>query len=129
MLPCRTWQHVLHFLGVDSAAALARRIEERRLTIQEIVVIQKAFLQTFAKRPSLLNVYGQGQDADLMIDMHIPQIRRESLGLLRRLHETEPSRFDRATRTLNEEETPKHNQVTKLMEYYIHHRHKPPGIG
>ncbi|MHC4520219.1 MAG: hypothetical protein ACYTAS_16635, partial [Planctomycetota bacterium] len=129
MLPCRTWRHVLHLLGVESAAGLARRIEDRLLTIQEIVALQKAFLQTFAKRPSLQHVYGQGQDADLMIDMHIPQIRRESLGLLRRLHETEPSRFDRATSTLNEEETPKHNQVTKLMEHYIHHRHEPPGIG
>lgn len=129
MLPCRTWQHVLHMLGVDSATALARRIEERLLTIQEIVVIQKAFLQTFAKRTSLQHVYGKDQGADLMIDMHTPQIRRESLGLLRRLHETEPSRFDRATNALNEEETPQHNQVTRLMEHYIHHRHQPPGIG
>jgi hypothetical protein len=129
MLPCRTWQHVLHLLGVETASDLARRVEERLLTIQEIVILQKAFLQTFAKRPALQHVYGQGQDAELMIDMHIPQMRRESLAVLRRVHETEPQRFDRATSALNEEETPQHNQVKKLMEHYIHHRHEPPGAG
>jgi len=129
MLPCRTWQHVLHMLGVDSTAGLHQRVEDRLLTIQETIVLEKAFLQTFGKRPSLQHVYGQGEEADLMIDMHIPQIRRESLAVLRRLHETEPNRFDHATKALNEEETPQRNQVMKLMVHYVHHRHEPPGIG
>ena len=129
MLPCRTWQHVLHMLGVENPADLHQRVDDRLLTIQETIILEKAFLQTFAKRPSLQHVYGQGEDAELMIDMHIPLIRRESLAVLRRLHQTEPKRFDRATKALNEEETPQHNQVMKLMAHYIHHRHEPPATG
>ena len=61
-----------------------------------------------------------------MINLHTPQIRREALALLRRCHETELKRFDRATQELNDEETPQHHEVTKLIRHYIHHRHDPP---
>ena len=128
MLPCRTWQQVLYLLGVKEAASLRKRVEDKQLTVQEIIVLEKAFLQTFAKRPSLERVYGHGEDAELMIDMHVPQIRRESLVMLRRSHETEPNRFDRATEALNEAETPQHNEAKKLIEHYVNHRHNPPGI-
>jgi len=128
MLPCRTWPHVLHVLGVDGDAGLQQRAENRQLGIQEIIILQKAFLQTFAKRHSLAHVYGAGEDAQLMIDMHIPQIRRESLALLRRSHETEPDRFDRATQALNETETPQHNEARRLIEHYVNQRHDPPDL-
>ncbi len=128
MLPCRTWPHVVYMLGVADNAALQKRVEDRLLSIQEIVVLIKAFLQTFAKRPSLEHVYGRGADAELMMDMHVPLIRREALALLRRSHETEPVRFDRAMKALNEEETPQHNEVRRLTEHYIHQRHDPPGL-
>jgi len=128
MLPCRTWQHVLYLLGAKDATSLRKRVEDKQLTIQEIIILEKAFLQTFAKRPSLEHVYGHGEDADLMIDMHVPQIRRESLVLLRRSHETEPNRFGRATEALNEAETPQHDEAKRLIEHYVNHRHSPPGI-
>ena len=128
MLPCRTWSHVLYMLGVETTAQLQRRVESRWLGVQEIILLQKAFLQTFAKRHCLALVYGDGEQAELMIDMHVPQIRRESLALLRRSHETEPERFDRATLALNEAETPQQNQVRRLIEHYINHRNEPPAI-
>jgi len=128
MLPCRTWKHVLHVLGVDTAAQLHGRIENRLLTIQETIVLQKAFLQTFAKRESLLRVYGHDVDAGLMMDVHLPEIRRETLALLRQLHGTEPKRFVRATEELNEEETPQHNEVSRLIEHYVNQGHNPPGL-
>ena len=128
MLPCRTWKHVLRMLGVDTAAQVHGRIENRLLTIQEIIVLEKAFLQTFAKRESLQRVYGHDADAGLMMDVHLPEIRREALALLRRLHEMEPKRFARATEELNEEETPQHNEVSRLIEHYVDRRHNPPGI-
>ena len=129
MLPCRTWPHVLYVLGVESADDLQQRVENRMLTIQEIIILEKAFLQTFAKRRSLEHVYGSGADADLMVDMHVPQIRRESLALLRRVHETEPDRFDRATQALNEAETPQHGEARKLIEHYVNRRRYPPRPG
>ena len=95
-----------------------RRIEDRLLTTQEIIVLEKAFLQTFAKRESLVRIYGQGQEAGLIMDAHVPEIRRESLALLRRLHQTEPDRLDTATEALNEEETPRNGLVKKLIEHY-----------
>ena len=128
MLPCRTWPHVLYLLGAKTPAGLQRRVEGRLLGIQEIIILEKAFLQTFAKRHSLEYVYGRGSDADLMIDMHVPQIRRESLALLRRSHETEPNRFARATQALNDEETPQHNEARRLIEHYVNHGHHPPGL-
>ncbi len=127
MLPCRTWPHVLYLLGVESTGDLLQRVESRLLSIQEIIILEKAFLQTFAKRRSLERVYGNGEDADLMIDMHVPQIRRESLALLRRSHETEPNRFDSATQALNEAETAQHDEVRKLIEHYVNRRQSPPG--
>jgi len=128
MLPCRTWAHVLYMLGVADGDGLQKRVEDRRLSIQEIVILAKAFLQTFAKRHSLEHVYGSGAQAELMMDMHVPQIRRESLALLRRSHETEPDRFDRAAKALNEEETPQHNEVRRLIEHYVNQQHDPLGL-
>jgi hypothetical protein len=129
MLPCRAWSHVLYMLGVDSAARLHKRVDDRLLTIQEVVILEKAFLQTFAKRESLQRVYGRGEEAALMMDMHLPEIRRETLTLLRKCHQAQLSHLDRATDALNEEETPQNNQVRKLIEHYVHHRHDPPEPG
>ena len=128
MLPCRTWPHVLYMLGVKSGQSLQKRVEARLLTIQEIIVVQKAFLQTFAKQNSLGYVYGQGEEAELMMNLHVPQIRREALALLRRCHETEPGLFDRAAQELDEEETPEHHEVTRLIRHYIHQGHEPPEV-
>jgi hypothetical protein len=128
MLPCRTWPHVLHVLGVATVDELRQRVENRMLTVQEIIILEKAFLQTFVKRHSLEHVYGSGADANLMIDMHVPQIRRESLALLRRVHETEPGRCDRATQALNEAETPQHGEARKLIEHYVNRRRNPPDV-
>ncbi len=119
MLPCRTWGHVLYMLGVDDTARLHKRVEDRLLTTQEIIILEKAFLQTFARRESLVRIYGQGQEAGLMMDAHLPEIRRESLALLRRLHQTQPERLDAATEALNEEETPHNGLVKKLIEQYM----------
>ncbi len=126
MLPCRTWEHILHLLGVKDAAHLHKRVDDKQLTTQEILVLEKAFLQTFAKRESLARIYGQGKDAGLMMDLHVPQIRRETLALLRQLQQTEPEPLGDATQALNEEETPQNSQVKKLIEHYVHHRHDPP---
>jgi hypothetical protein len=127
MLPCRTWGHVLHVLGVENGSRLHKRVDDRLLTIQEIIILEKAFLQTFARRESLARVYGHGEDAALMMDVHLPEIRRETLILLRRLHQTELARLDDATVALNDEETPRNSQVRRLVEHYVHHRHDPPG--
>jgi hypothetical protein len=127
MLPCRAWEHVLHVLGVEGGTQLHRRVEDKLLTIQEIIVLGKAFLQTFAKRESLARVYGHGQGAELMMDMHVPELRRETLASLRRVHQTQPRQLDQATETLNEEETPQNGQVKKLIEHYIYHGYNPPG--
>lgn len=128
MLPCRTLEHLWHVLGVAHRTELDRRIEGRLLNVQEIVFLEKAFLQTFAKKSSLERVYGRGADAGLMIDLHVPQLRRETLTLLRRLHETEPDRLARATQALNEEETPEHNEVRRLIEQYVSRRREPPEV-
>jgi hypothetical protein len=127
MLPCRTWEHVLYLLGGQDDAQLHRRVEDGWLTVQEIVILEKTFLQTFAKRESLGHVYGRDTEAALMMDLHLPQIRREALALLRRLRQTEPEPLDDATQALNEEETPQNGQVKRLIEHYVHHRHDPPG--
>ena len=126
MLPCRAWDHVLYMLGAETAEQLHARVAEKRFVIQEIIILEKAFLQTFAKRESLGYVYGHGPDADLMIDMHVPEIRRESLRLLRKLHKMEPKSLDEATDALNEEETRERNEVRKLIRHYVHHRHPLP---
>lgn len=126
MLPCRTWEHVLHLLGVRSGDQLQRRVEDGFLSTQEIVILEKAFLQTFAKRESLGHIYGRGKDAGLLMDLHVPQIRRETLATLRKLRQTEPEPLDDATQALNDEETPQNSQVKRLIEHYVHHRHDPP---
>ncbi len=118
MLPFRTWGHLLHMLGVESTVQLRERAEARLLTTQEILIVEKAFLQTFAKRESLARIYGQGQKAVLMMDAHIPEIRREALALLHLLQRTQPDRFDDATEALNQEETPQNGLVKKLIEQY-----------
>ncbi len=125
MLPCRTWGHVLHMLGVENTDQLDRRIAARLLTIQELLILEKAFLQTFARRRSLERVYGSDPEAGLMIEVHVPEIRRETLSLLRKAHQTGPERLNDATEALNEEETPQNNQVKKLIEHYIHRQHDP----
>jgi len=126
MLPCRTWEHVLRLLGVESGTQLEKRVEDRLLTTQEILILEKAFLQTFAKRESLGRIYGRDKDAGLMMDLHVPQIRREALALLRKLHQTEIESLEDATQALNDEETPQNSQVKRLIEHYIHHKHDPP---
>ncbi len=126
MLPCRTFDHVMHMLGVANTDELRQRIEGRLLNIQEIILLEKVFLQTFAKKASLEMVYGHDADAALMMDLHVPQLRRQSLVLLRRLHETEPQRLVRATNALNEEETPTHSEVRRLIEQYVCHQRKLP---
>jgi hypothetical protein len=126
MLPCRTWGHVLRLLGVESAGRLHQRIENRFLVLQEIVILEKAFLQTFAKGESLLRIYGQGEAGRLMMELHVPQIRRETLVVLRALHAADAERLNDATQALDEEETPQNHQVRRLIEHYIHHRHDPP---
>jgi hypothetical protein len=119
MLPCRTWDHVLHMLGVERGDQLQRRVAERLLSIQETIILEKVFLQTFARRDKLTPVYGKGEAAGLMRDVHVPEIRRQSLAFLRRLHETEPGRLDAATEALDEEETPRNHQVHTLIQRYV----------
>jgi len=126
MLPCRTWEHILRMLGVESGTQLDKRVEDRLLTTQEILILEKAFLQTFAKRESLGRIYGRDKAAGLMMDLHVPQIRREALALLRKLRQTEPEPLEDATQALNEEETPQNSQVKRLIEHYVHHQHDPP---
>ncbi|RPJ33552.1 MAG: hypothetical protein EHM35_10450 [Planctomycetaceae bacterium] len=126
MLPCRAWEHVLHMLGVESGAHLHKRIDERLLSIQEIVVLEKAFLQTLARRESLARIYGRGEKAALIMEMNIPEMRREALALLRKSCQTQRKHLDQATDALNEEETPQNGQVRKLIEHYVHHGHNPP---
>ncbi len=126
MLPCRTWEHILRLLGVESGTQLDKRVEDRLLATQEILILEKAFLQTFAKRESLGRIYGRDKDAGLMMDLHVPQIRREALVLLRKLRQTEPEPLEDATQALNEEETPQNSQVKRLIEHYVHQRHDPP---
>ncbi|MEN6424315.1 MAG: hypothetical protein ABFE13_03055 [Phycisphaerales bacterium] len=132
MLPCRTWGHVLHMLGAEDTDQLRKRVEGGLLTTQEIIILEKAFLQTFARREALERLYAQGREphagqapsgsaaqAGLMIDVHVPEIRREALALLRLSYKTESGRLDTATEALNEEETPRNNQVQKLIEHYM----------
>jgi len=128
MLPCRTWDHVLYVLGVKSTDQLLQRVDNKRLTVQEIALVEKAFLQTFAKGKALQHVYGSGQSARVMIDLHIPQIRQEALAVLRRLHQSERAYLDKATASLNQEETPQHNEVKRLILHYVYHRHDPPDL-
>jgi len=127
MLPCRAWEDVLHMLGVTSGAQLHRRAEDKLLTIQEIIIVEKAFLQTLAKRESLSRVYGRGRDAGLIMDMHVPELRREALALLRTSYQMQRKYVDQATEALNEEETPQNGQVRKLIEHYVYRGHNPPG--
>lgn len=127
MLPCRTWDHVLYMLGVENTDQLHKRVEMKLLTGQEIIILEKAFLQTFAKRESLQRLYGPDRNAGVMMDLHVPQIRSEALALLRQTHQTEGEDFDDATEFLDEEETPQRHEVAHLIKHFIHHGHLPPG--
>lgn len=126
MLPCRTWDHVLYMLGVENGSELQGRVDQRLLTVQEAIILEKAFLQTFARRGSLEHVYGHDEDAALMMDIHVPDIQRQSLVLLRRLSRGQPDCLAAATEALNEEETPQNGQVLKLIEHYVQRRHDVP---
>ncbi|MFC1763732.1 hypothetical protein ACFL6U_16865 [Planctomycetota bacterium] len=128
MLPCKTWDQFLYMLGVKNTAQLQTRVEQKLLTGQEIIILEKAFLQTFAKRKALQQLYGHDTSAGVMIDLHIPQIRSETLALLRHTHEMEKEDLDQATEALDEEETPQRHQVAKLIKHFIHHGHFPPGF-
>ncbi len=128
MLPCRTWDHILYMLGVTNTDQLHQRVDKKLLTGQEIIILEKAFLQTFAKRESLHQLYGQDRNAGVMMDLHLPQIRTEALALLRQTHQTEGDDFDDATEFLDEEETPRRHEVAHLIRHFIHHGHLPPGF-
>jgi transcriptional regulator with XRE-family HTH domain len=105
--------------AAQKRARRIRRVAERLLSIQETIILEKVFLQTFARRDKLTPVYGKGEAAGLMRDVHVPEIRRQSLAFLRRLHETEPGRLDAATEALDEEETPRNHQVHTLIQRYV----------
>jgi hypothetical protein len=64
-----------------------------------------------------------------MIEMHVPEIRREALAVLRQCHQAERKHLDQATDTLNEEETPQNGRIGKLIEHYVHHGHNPSDAG
>jgi hypothetical protein len=63
-----------------------------------------------------------------MMDLHLPQIRSETLSLLRQTHQTEGEDLDDATAFLDEAETPQRHEVARLIHHYIHHGHLPPGV-
>jgi hypothetical protein len=128
MLPCRTWNQILYLLGVETTDQLHKRVENKLLTGHEIIVLEKAFLQTFAKRESLQRLYGQDSSSDVMMDLHLPQIRSETLALLRQTHQTESGDLDDATAFLDEDETPQRHEVAHLIHHFIHHGHLPPGV-
>ena len=115
-------------LGTKTGDQLRERIDNKLLTVQEIAILEKAFLQTFAKQESLQRIYGSGQSARVMIDLHIPQIRQEALLCLRSLYQTETAQLDKATEGLNQEETPQQNEVKRLIQHYVHKGRTPPGL-
>lgn len=128
MIPCRTWDQILYLLGAKDGSQLQERVEEGRLTLEEIVVLEKAFLQTFAKLDSLGSIYGHGEGARVMLELHTPQIRSETLVLLRRCYHSEHARLDRTTETLDSEETPQRHEVARLIQHYVIQRHDPPHV-
>ena len=128
MLPCKTWDHILYMLGVHSTDELHERVEHKLLTGQEIIVLEKAFLQTFAKREALQQLYGQDAKASVVMDLHVPEIQRETLALLRQTHQTEAQDLDQATEVLDGKETPQRHEVARLIKHYVHHGHLPHNL-
>ena len=128
MLPCRTWDHLLYMLGVTSTDQLQGRAQNKLLTQQEIMILAKAFLQTFAKRPMLGHIYGNTKEAGLLIDLHIPQIKRNTLLVLRSIHQAEAKPFAQAIRALDKQETPANHEVIKLVRHYVQNGHTPKGL-
>jgi hypothetical protein len=128
MLPCKTWDHILYMLGVENTDQLHKRVEQKLFTGQEIIILEKAFLQTFAKRGALQRIYGQDKNAGIMMDLHIPLIRSETLVLLHQIHQSERQDLDHATELLDEDETPQRHEVARLIKHFIHHGHLPPGL-
>jgi len=125
MLPCETWDQILYMLGVENTDQLHKRVEQKLLTGQEIIILEKAFLQTFAKREALQQLYGHDTNAGVMMDLHVPQIQSETLALLRQTHQTEGQDLDQATEFLDEEETPQRHEVVRLIKHFVHHGHLP----
>ncbi len=128
MLPCRTWEHMLYMLGVTTTDQLQGRVQNKLLTQQEIMILAKAFLQTFAKRPMLARIYGSTKEAGLVIDLHIPQIKRNTLLMLRSIHQADTKPFAQAIRALDKQETPANHEVIKLVRHYVQDGHTPKGI-
>ncbi len=128
MLPCKTWNHILYMLGVKNADQLHERIEEKLLTGQEIIILEKAFLQTFAKREVLQQLYGHDANARVMMDLNVPEIQTETLSLLRQTHQTEAQDLDQATERLDEKETPQRHEAARLIRHFVHHGHLPHNL-
>ncbi|MCP4449822.1 MAG: hypothetical protein GY809_00050, partial [Planctomycetes bacterium] len=128
MLPCKTWNHILYMLGVKNADQLHERIERKLLTGQEIIILEKAFLQTFAKREVLQQLYGHDANARVMMDLNVPEIQTETLSLLRQTHQTEAQDLDQATERLDEKETPQRHEAARLIRHFVHHGHLPHNL-
>ena len=128
MLPCKTWDQILYMLGVKSTDQLHERVEKKLLTGQEIIILEKAFLQTFAKREVLQQLYGHDANASVMIDLNASEIQKETLALLRQTHQTEAQDLDQATEFLDEKETPQRHEVARLIEHFVHHSHLPHNL-
>ncbi|NQV33965.1 MAG: hypothetical protein HQ515_14825 [Phycisphaeraceae bacterium] len=128
MLPCKTWDQILYMLGVKSTDQLHKRVEKQLLTGPEIIILEKAFLQTFAKREALQQLYGHESKAGVLIDLHVPEIQKETLSVLRQTHETEAQDLDQATEFLDEKETPQRHEVARLIKHFVHHSHLPHNL-
>lgn len=128
MLPCKTWDQILYMLGVESTEQLHTRVEKQLLTGHEIIILEKAFLQTFAKREALEQLYGHDAKAGVLIDLHVPEIQKETLSVLRQTHQTEAQDLDQATEFLDENETPQRHEVARLIKHFVHHSHLPHNL-
>jgi hypothetical protein len=128
MLPCMTWDQILYMLGVQSTDQLHERVNKKLLRGQEIIILEKAFLQTFAKREALQQLYEHDPSAGVMMDLHVPEIQRETLALLRQTHQTEGQNLDQATECLDETETPQRHEVARLIKHFVHHGHLPHNL-
>jgi len=128
MLPCKTWDQILFMLGVENTDQLHERVEKKLLTGQEIIILEKAFLQTFAKREALQQLYGHNTKAGVLMDLYVPEIQKETLALLRQTHQTEAQDLDQATEFLDEKETPQRHEVARLIKHFVHHGHLPHNL-
>ena len=128
MLPCRTWDQILYMLGVENTEALHKRVEKKLLAGQEIIILEKAFLQTFAKREALQQIYGHNTNASVIMDLYVPEVQKETLALLRQTHEAESQNLDQATNLLDEKETPQRHEAARLIKHFVHHGHLPHNL-